>query len=94
MRSMIAVVIVLFATLFSLAGVPACAGKMEGGKDMMMEKGDAMSKDGSMTEPEKAMMKESSGAMYDGEGEPSESADGKTRWLRRSPCNWYGGDHD
>ncbi len=70
MKSMIAATTVLALMLLGLTGVPACAGRMEGGKEMMMEKGDAMSKDGSMTEPEKPMMKESSTAMIE-KGNPS-----------------------
>ncbi len=70
MKSLIAVTILLALTFLGLTGVPACAGRMEGGKDMMMEKGDAMSKDGSMSGPEKPMMKESSGAMME-KGNPA-----------------------
>lgn len=67
MKPLIAVAIVLSATLPGLAGVPACAGRMEGGKEMIMEKGGAMSKESSTTEPEKGMMKETSGALMEKE---------------------------
>jgi len=71
MKSLIAVTIVLALMLLGLTGVPACAGRMEGGQEMMMEKGDSMGKGVSGTEPEKAMMKETSGAMMK-KGKPGE----------------------
>ncbi len=65
MKSVIAATVVLALMLLGLTGVPACAGSMDGGKEMMMEKGDAMGKSGSMAGPDKAMMKDSSGAMME-----------------------------
>jgi hypothetical protein len=46
----------LFVTLFSLAGIPACAGTMQGSKEAMMEKGGTMAQDGAMAKTDKGMM--------------------------------------
>jgi hypothetical protein len=56
MRSLLAIATVLFVTLFSLAGMPACAGTMQGSKEAMMEKGETMAKDGDMAKTDKGMM--------------------------------------
>ncbi len=56
MRSLLAIATVLFLTLFSLAGIPACAGTMQGSKEAMMEKGKTMTKDGDMAKTDKGMM--------------------------------------
>lgn len=76
MKTLVAVTIVLAVMLLGLAGVPACAAKMEGGQEKMMEKGDAMEKSGFITKQEKAMMKESSSAMMEKEN-PGETRMGK-----------------
>ncbi len=55
-QTVVAITIVLAVMLL---GLPACAARMEGGKEKAMEKGDAMEKSDSRTKQEKAMMKES-----------------------------------
>lgn len=65
MRNLGTVGLASVLTILGLSLLTACAGRMDGGKETMKEKGDAMNKGGSMTEREKAMMKETSGAMKD-----------------------------
>ncbi len=65
MKTLVAVTVVLAVMLLSLAGVPACAARMEGGKEKLMEKGDAMEKSGTVTNHEKAMMTETAGTMME-----------------------------
>ncbi len=56
MRSLLAITTVLFVTLTSLAGMPACAGTMQGSKEAMMEKGKTMTQDGAVAKTDKGMM--------------------------------------
>jgi hypothetical protein len=56
MRSVLTIATVLFVTLFSLAGIPACAGTMQGSKEAMMEKGETIAQDGAMAKTDKGMM--------------------------------------
>ncbi|MEW6246493.1 MAG: DM13 domain-containing protein [Nitrospirota bacterium] len=63
MKSLI-VAIVLALTLLGLTGVPACVGRMESGKEMMVEK-DVMSTGRSMTEPSLADSKDTSVAVME-----------------------------
>ncbi len=68
MRRLLTSSTVLFLTFFSLAGIPACAGTMQGSKEAMMEKGATMAKDDDMAKTDKGMTKSDKEMMEQKEG--------------------------